>query len=301
MNFGIENDELCVLKMMNFAFKMMNSVLKLFKKYDFDGNGQVRSSFAFTFRSLSLPLPLYSNCNGQLDAEEFADALQSIGLTMSEVEIALLMAHLDGDKNGTISIDEFVHWILDTQLKHVQMKLRAAAYTYGGVNLPALFKHYDRDNSGQLDFDEFRQVVRWDAQLGSSAVADSELKTLFDSADRNANGSIDLAEFVALLSPETAAIRSQAKERFSSQAGQVYSRILAKAEVILDTLNDHKKRIMFQPKRIVVQQKPHHVSTKTDRCSTKHASGAPHLPGAADGDLQSVRGQTDSRADWVGV
>lgn len=175
-----------------------------FKKLDFDGNGN-------------------------LDAEEFNSALSSIGVTMSEVEVALLMSHLDGDGDGIISIDEFVHRILDTQLKHVQAKLRAASYTLGGVNLPALFKHYDRDNSGELEFDEFRQAVRRGAQLVASVVADSELKTLFNYADGDGDGTIDLAEFVELLTPD-ASIAEQAKERCDSEVGQMYARILAKAE-----------------------------------------------------------------------
>lgn len=39
-------------------------------------------------------------------------------------------------------------------------KLRAAAYTQGGVDWVALFRRFDKDRSGSLELDELRLAVR---------------------------------------------------------------------------------------------------------------------------------------------
>ena len=60
-------------------------------------------------------------------------------------------------------------------LKLALTKLRAAAYTSGGVDYGKLFRHYDRDNSGLIDFREFCSLLRRDAKLSKKDVSDAEV------------------------------------------------------------------------------------------------------------------------------
>ena len=83
--------------------------------------------------------------------------------------------------------------------KSIRSKLRAAAYTIGGINWYKLFKHYDRDNSGALDYDEFRRAVRRDAKLTVSQLPDSDLRWLFRQIDVDGGGSVEIEEFTNYL------------------------------------------------------------------------------------------------------
>ena len=74
----------------------------------------------------------------------------------------------------------------------VKRKMRAAAYTVGGVDYAKLFKHYDRDNSGTLEFDEFRSALRRDAKIAKKDVTDEQMKTVFDAVDEDGGGEIDV-------------------------------------------------------------------------------------------------------------
>ena len=84
-------------------------------------------------------------------------------------------------------------------LDHIRRKLRAAAYTHGGVDVEALFRHYDRDNSGDIGFDEFRSAVRRDAKVPQAHLSDAQLRTLFRSVDTDDSGDVTLNELTVFL------------------------------------------------------------------------------------------------------
>ena len=87
---------------------------------------------------------------------------------------------------------------LDLELvKLLKRKLRAAAYTAGGMDFKKLFKHYDRDNSGTLELDEFRGALRRDAKIVKKDVSDRELEKVFRAVDEDGGGEIDVDEFIA--------------------------------------------------------------------------------------------------------
>ena len=67
---------------------------------------------------------------------------------------------------------------------------------------------------------------RFSAKLTVSQVSDGELMELFRIADADQNGSIEMHEFIQLLTDPATAKREQQK-RAASAVGQVYARILA--------------------------------------------------------------------------
>ena len=90
-------------------------------------------------------------------------------------------------------------------LAEIRRRFQAASYQAGGQDWAALFRHYDRDNSGELSWEEFRRAVRKDARIAAGAVTDAALRKLFDSCDADGFGTIDAAEFTALLGARPAA------------------------------------------------------------------------------------------------
>jgi Ca2+-binding EF-hand superfamily protein len=175
----------------------------------------------------------FQNCDvdgsGELDLSELKMVLHAVDITIADPDVATLLAHLDTDGDGCLSIDEFVRALLEDRLKYLRSKLRAASYTLRGVDLPKLFKHYDRDNSGELQFKEFKSAVRRDAKLSTSEVSDAELLELFRTVDSDHNGSIELQEFVVMLTdPSTSEVVAEA--RTTTQVGQVLARVLESAE-----------------------------------------------------------------------
>ena len=84
----------------------------------------------------------------------------------------------------------------------VKRKMRAAAYTVGGVDYAKLFRHYDRDNSGSLELDEFMSAIRRDAKIPKKDVSDRDLEAVFAAVDDDGGGSVDIDEFVAWLEAE---------------------------------------------------------------------------------------------------
>ena len=81
--------------------------------------------------------------------------------------------------------------------KKVRSKLRAAAYTAGGIDWHRLFRHYDRDNSGEIGFVEFRRLLRSDAKIPVSQLPDVDVRALYNAVDTDGSGDIEADEFIA--------------------------------------------------------------------------------------------------------
>ena len=86
---------------------------------------------------------------------------------------------------------------LAAETTQMRYRLKAAAYTLGGVNWKKLFRFYDRDNSGQIGYTEFKRLVRTDAKITSSHLPDKNLRAIFKLVDRDDSGEIDYTEFLA--------------------------------------------------------------------------------------------------------
>jgi hypothetical protein len=83
----------------------------------------------------------------------------------------------------------------EDQLKKMRSKLKAVAYTYGGVNWSKLFQLYDRDKSGSIEFDEFKRLLRRDAKISTAVLTDDEVGVIYDSIDVDGSGEMDYLEF----------------------------------------------------------------------------------------------------------
>jgi len=65
----------------------------------------------------------------------------------------------------------------------------------GIIGMGKQFKIFDDNNSRSLDFYEFTKAMK-EQMLG---LTDSDIKSLFDTFDRNRDGSVDYDEFIRTL------------------------------------------------------------------------------------------------------
>ena len=85
----------------------------------------------------------------------------------------------------------------------LRTKLRASAYTAGGIDYRKLFRFLDLDNSGQIDEREFISLCRKSGKVVRTQVTDEELLDVFhNDIDRDHSGSISIDEFIAWIEEE---------------------------------------------------------------------------------------------------
>ena len=192
--------------------------------------------------------------SGELDWDEFRHGLRHEACLstadFSTSDLRRLFCLMDTDCSGTISLAELEGFVTDhgtkglaaelaaaaaakpkrggrrgvfasATVRRVKQKLRAAAYTAGGVNYRKLFKHYDRDNSGGLECDEFISAIRRDAKIPKREVSDRELAAVFSAVDDDGGGTVDIEEFVTWLEADGAGIAASPQRPAKSPAPAV--------------------------------------------------------------------------------
>lgn len=149
-----------------------------------------------------------------LDRAEFADALNSLDIKVSEADFDSLYRMLDEDGNGAISLKELqnsLHWVKSCEKCEL---LRNAAFLYDGtlsiptqirralaahsVRVMDLFREWDENCDGVLSSDEFLRAM---PLLGIHA-GKTEIDELFHSMDSDGDGIVTFKEFHRLLRKE---------------------------------------------------------------------------------------------------
>ena len=126
------------------------------------------------------------NSTGELSARDLRVSLQRLfGLKLDMSRVELVMARLDGDRDGSVSVDDFLIGYYRTKLSFVRRHFRARSYNGGRADWGKLFQKYDLDHSGAIDIGEFRRAVRRDAKLSTTTVSDDELQELFNFIDKS--------------------------------------------------------------------------------------------------------------------
>ena len=106
---------------------------------------------------------------------------------MTDKEIKELVENIDKDKDGSISIEEFLGLIKSGE-KHVV--IYKTLLQRAGVR--KLFEHYDRDKNGVITRNEFKRVVEDKYQ---ASIRPEKIDQMMKNVDRNGDGEIDYDEF----------------------------------------------------------------------------------------------------------
>lgn len=123
------------------------------------------------------------NKDGKLMNEEIGSFLEAIGREPKQEEIQNIISKADTDKNGYITIDEFLAYMDEVYvLKPDQID-----------DLIAAFKLFDLDNSGIISREEFTNIL---TKFGYANFTPKEIDDIFDMIDSDQDGNINYAEFI---------------------------------------------------------------------------------------------------------
>eukprot|EP01052_Picozoa_sp_SAG31_P001240 SAG31_NODE_41_length_31342_cov_8.029286_30_plen_879_part_00 len=180
------------------------------------------------------------NGSGKIDAAELKIAIRSLGLHISDSELAAMMAAADKDGDGELDYAEFEAMIKNTaegaaDWALVRQHLGAedpADVTSALKYVHEAFRNFDEDGSGSIDASELKLALQ---HMGLKLSA-AEISALLTSADKDGNGEIDMDEFegMMLATAEGAAVWDNIrKQATTANAGrETCSGELARSAVI---------------------------------------------------------------------
>jgi calcium-binding protein CML len=125
------------------------------------------------------------NGDGRLEKSEIKSFMIALGRETSDEEVQKLMEKVDLDKNGFITIDEFIEYMDETYV-----------ISKDQVNeLIDAFRIFDVDNSGNISKNEFKNIL---TKYGKNEFTDEDIEDIFNLIDIDKDGSINYAEFIEM-------------------------------------------------------------------------------------------------------
>ncbi|KAK9800898.1 hypothetical protein WJX73_008296 [Symbiochloris irregularis] len=119
--------------------------------------------------------------SGTITVDEMKAAIAKMGNKVQDADLLEVMNAADLDKSGTIDYEEFIVATINLS------KLEREAGCHEA------FLHFDTDGDGVITRQEIRQA------LISRGITEDEISTMLDQYDINKDGSIDYAEFQAMI------------------------------------------------------------------------------------------------------
>lgn len=161
--------------------------------------------------------------DGAIDVKELTNGLKNSGVSLTDQEIETIFAVADLDGDGQIDMGEFC------QLLGVGGGAKVSAPAAGGstsaivAKFRGLYKTIDQVRSAfnQYDVDRDGSISKQELEQGmvkSGQFTAQESKLVFDLADSDGDGSIDIGEFVQLMFPSAGQLISNLKQNFATEA-----------------------------------------------------------------------------------
>uniref|UniRef100_A0AC34QUC7 EF-hand domain-containing protein n=1 Tax=Panagrolaimus sp. JU765 TaxID=591449 RepID=A0AC34QUC7_9BILA len=125
-----------------------------------------------------------ANNDGYITSDELERAMNKCGVYPTKLELRVIMAQADIDKNGVITFDEFV------QLMKTQDSTRGR---YSTEQLLEQFQLFDKDKDGFIEKQEMIEIVN-ELNLGRFFPM-GVIDQLFQDADVDGDGRISFQEF----------------------------------------------------------------------------------------------------------
>ena len=161
--------------------------------------------------------------SGELDVKEFREAARNVmnipASTVSDRELGLLFDAAETGGDGQVSGPEFAAFIsqaphtvqmmkgMSRQMQNalrsvIKMVQQASNAVAMETGWTKLFETYDRDGQGSLDLQEFTAILREDCKIDEKVIPDEHLAQLLKEVDTDGTGDIDAHEFQKFLSSE---------------------------------------------------------------------------------------------------
>merc|ERR1711865_1156062 len=135
--------------------------------------------------------------NGTLDKAEVKAALNALGFNFIEdKQINTIFKRADMDKDEVIDFEElnaFRASVIAEHTKVISSFVDTSESKFGQIALKTLFEAADEDSNGTLDKAEVKAALN---ALGFSFIEDKQVNTIFKRADTDGDEVIDFEEFV---------------------------------------------------------------------------------------------------------
>ncbi|XP_071720264.1 probable calcium-binding protein CML13 [Rutidosis leptorrhynchoides] len=122
--------------------------------------------------------------NGTIDAKELSNAMRALGFEMTREQINQMIADVDKDGSGAIDFDEFVYMMTDKIGERTSKQ-----------ELTKAFNIIDHDKNGKISISDIKSIAR---ELGVR-FTDAEINIMMEAADRDADGEVNLDEFMRMM------------------------------------------------------------------------------------------------------
>jgi len=159
-----------------------------------------------------------SNNDGAIDANEMKAGLTNSGVLLTDQEIETIFAVADCDGDGEVSLEEFVQLLCPSVASptsggggvSVVGKFRGMYKTIEEVR--TAFSAFDADGDGNISRNELEAGMTRGGLFSAQEAA-----KVFELADINGDGEIDVVEFVQLMFPNAAELISSLKQKFTTE------------------------------------------------------------------------------------
>lgn len=125
-----------------------------------------------------------ANRDGMISSDELAGVLRALGSDPSDQEVDQMMAEIDSDKDGRVSLQEFAAFCNGDSGSQFSAE-------DGERDLREAFEHYDQDGNGQISSTELHQIL---SRLGERCTVD-DCARMIKSFDSDGDGYVSFDEF----------------------------------------------------------------------------------------------------------
>ena len=121
---------------------------------------------------------------GQVDYHELKVAMRALGFDVKKQEVLNLMREFDREGSGQIEYPDFLE-IMTTKISERDPI----------EEISKAFKLFDEDNTGRISLRNLRRIAR---EMQEN-LSDDELQAMIDEFDKDGDGEISEAEFLAIM------------------------------------------------------------------------------------------------------
>jgi len=125
-----------------------------------------------------------TQAGGTIDTKDLKVAMRALGFEPRKEEIKKMVAEVDKDGSGKLSLDNFMV-IMANKMSEKDTK----------EEILKAFKLFDDDETGNITFGNLRRVAK---ELGEN-LTDEELQEMIEEADRDDDGEVNQDEFLRIM------------------------------------------------------------------------------------------------------
>jgi centrin-1 len=122
--------------------------------------------------------------SGSIDLRELKAAMRALGFDVKKEEVVKMLASVDKDGNGEITLDEFI-----------QMMTGKMSERDSQEEIMKVFQLFDEEKTGFITFRNLKKICQ---ELGEN-LSDEDINEMIEEADRNKDGKVDADEFYRIM------------------------------------------------------------------------------------------------------